>query len=777
MSEKRFDHTATFLGDRDGSVLIAGGEQDTSVLTGSEIYDSSQQQFVRTGSLKRPRKNHTATLLNDGRVLVTGGDDKLTVTSSAEAFDPRSGGFKSVGGMIVPRAYHTATRLENGNVLIVGGSARIDSCGVPDSPLDSVEIFLPSRHKDGFRVGFFTAQEGRAAHTAILIKHGRKVLITGGIDIDGKAEATAELYDTRTGLFTFTSTMMGSPRYGHTATLLTDGSVLITGGYAQISSGAVGCDQSSQPPLSSAEIYSPKTDTFSPTRGLMIEARAFHTATRLANGQVLIVGGNTAGTLSDRDQDRTAEIYDPGSGTFGRRRPSPTQDAHTFQTATLLNGVEVLIEGGTVCCAIPPAAKTPLHGANQAELFDPRDASLSGTGSEPNQLDRIFHTATLLQNGQQILIVGGEDATIEVSRTAEVYNSRVRGFSPAGNLNQARALHTATLIKCAAPGCPNGLVLVAGGIGAGSNGSVIDLNSAELYDLGRSIFTKTGAMTTPRELASATALGDGRILIAGGEQQGPPAKVLDNAEIYDPIAGSFSCVGGVSETSQACNSTMTSARVLHSAVLLPDGTVLLAGGVDNSPRILETAELFDPKANDGMGAFTATLGTTPLRMHTARAAHTATGFTGGPLNGKVLIAGGSFDQSAELYDPGSGMFSCFGGTTGNPPVCNSVMQAVRFLHAATLLNDGMVLLTGGSFLNAREQLLPESSAEAFVPAGDASMGTFVPAAGMTARRALHTATLLDAKLVSTRLAGSVLITGGEGIDQTLESAELFTPTR
>jgi hypothetical protein len=210
-------------------------------------------------------------------------------------------------------------------------------------------------------------------------------------------------------------------------------------------------------------------------------------------------------------------------------------------------------------------------------------------------------------------------------------------------------------------------------------------------------------------------------------------------------------------------------------VLLPDGTVLLAGGVDNSPRILETAELFDPKANGGMGAFTATLGTTPLRMHTARAAHTATGFTEGPLNGKVLIAGGSFAQSAELYDPSSGMFSCVGGIAGNPPVCNSVMQAVRFLHTATLLNDGMVLLTVGSFLNAREQLLSESSAEVFVPTGDASMGSFVPAPGMTARRALHTATLLDAKVVSSRLAGHVLIAGGEAIDQTLLSAELFTP--
>lgn len=98
------------------------------------------------------------------------------------------------------------------------------------------------------------------------------------------------------------------------------------------------------------------------------------------------------------------------------------------------------------------------------------------------------------------------------------------------------------------------------------------------------------------------------------------------------------------------------------------------------------------------------------------------------------------------------------------------MKDVRFLHTATLLDDGMVLLTGGSLLTARGEFFPESSAELFDPASGSS-GHFLAAADMLQARVLHSATLL----VSGPHAGEVLIVGGQQIDRTLKSAELFQP--
>ena len=331
--------------------------------------------------------------------------------------------------------------------------------------------------------------------------------------------------------------------------------------------------------------------------------------------------------------------------------------ARYAHTATLLPSGSVLIAGGSYY--VSSAASDEILAS--AELFDPAAGTFAATGSHMSYA-RENHTATLLPSGQ-VLIAGGFSyygVHIEIAGSAELYDPAAGTFTPAGifgSMTTARASHTATLL-------PNGMVLIAGGEDFNSYGQTTSLASAELYDPVAVTFTATGNMTTSRAAHTATLLGNGKVLIAGGYESG---NILASAELYDPSTGTFTATG-----------SMTAARLGHTATLLQSGKVLIAGGNDDN-NYLASAELYDPV----VVTFTAA-----GNMTTSRAAHTATLLP----SGMVLVAGGDGGNgenpvaSSELYDPTARTFSVTGNLTAT---------VARAAHTATLLGNGKVLIAGG----------------------------------------------------------------------------------
>jgi hypothetical protein len=284
MSTGRDSPTATLL--TSGLVLVAGGENATGYQASAQLYNSSTGTFSSTGNLVTGREGHTATLLSNGEVLITGGYGTAGELASAELYNPSTGTFSATGSMTYSRMGHSATLLNNGMVLITGGYG---SAGY----LSTAELFNPS-------TGKFTVTGNMNSihycHTATLLNSGL-VLVAGGFDPSGFV-ATAELYNSSTGTFTLTSSL-NTARDFHTATLLSSGEVLIAAGEVAANN-SDGWDQTA-----TAELYNPTAGTFSYTASLNT-ARELHTATILQNGLVLLTGGQYD---LNGDATATAELY------------------------------------------------------------------------------------------------------------------------------------------------------------------------------------------------------------------------------------------------------------------------------------------------------------------------------------------------------------------------------------------------------------------------------------------------------------------------------------
>jgi hypothetical protein len=211
----------------DGRVLVAGGSYNDSVeheLASAEVFNPATGAFTPVGDMGVPRVRAFAAPLPDGRVLVAGGNDGATRLASAEAFNPATNGFTPVGDMETDRARAAAAPLLDGRVLIVGGTN--------GAPLSSAAVFDPVSNSFS-AAGLGAMSTARQAPAAAPLPDGR-VLIAGGVYAEGVGgyQASAEVFDPASNSFSSAGIgAMGSARTGAVAAPLSDGRVLVTGGY------------------------------------------------------------------------------------------------------------------------------------------------------------------------------------------------------------------------------------------------------------------------------------------------------------------------------------------------------------------------------------------------------------------------------------------------------------------------------------------------------------------------------------------------------------------
>ncbi len=689
MRVSRVGHTATRLktaaaGEQDDVIVIGGIDLNSptpwSPLAGeTERFDLDFEHFDPGPTLATPRWNHAAALLPGGLVLVTGGQvagvtnwwgynyfSPADASDSAVVYNAATNTTGSPTTMVDPRYYQTATTLYDGRVLVTGGMTgevlvtvnitnESPSKTALTLPWDTLASASPAVRKYDLVEATSGAAQGEVAVITDYILSDPldattedTLTVTGFITelnsgdgiriIRGRGTRTAELYNS-TGMATAAAGSMGYTRYGHTATLLDDGTVLVVGGTNDEDAETIGDLL--------PEIYHPVDDDFRPTftgdAAEMASNRFFHTATKLKDGKVLIAGGIEQGNAIFKSSGlegtilSSVDLYDPATKTIARVGAMTTP--RFLHSATLLDDGRVLITGGVIAItddggsvigetadlydpdtqSFTSVLTNDFRGHNRSvTLSDGRGLVMGGgsfTADVASDLAEVFipaadrfeatahgiagertygGVATVIPDGR-ILLTGGQTDTRmgpdrlvagPVLASAEVFTmSSISSSLTAGDMTVPRRFHTATRLvdpTADTKAAWHGQILVAGG--ENEDGAVA---ACDLFDPSTTLFTATAPLKTARYDHTATWLPDGRILVTGGGATGSP---LASGELYNPTSGTWS---------DAAN-TMSKGRTQHQAVLIPAngavpvalaGTVLIMGGNDIDD---DTAEYFDP---------------------------------------------------------------------------------------------------------------------------------------------------------------------------------------
>lgn len=309
-------------------------------------------------------------------------------------------------------------------------------------------------------------------------------------------------------------------------------------------------------PLSSAELFSPTTQTFSSTGSLLVPVFDASAIT-LPDGDVLIIGGVT-GTVPYQSGTTVNELYNPSSGTFSLTG-ALTQAVQGANVSLLPNGSALIAGGDISTSVVTPTA------SSVSEVFNPTFGAVTSTGSLP--VPEAFGSSVSLGNGE-VLLAGGYSAGGAIG-IAEFYSPSTGVWSTTGPLVSPAYNATATLLY-------NGQVLFEGG--EDSNGNALD--GAELYTPNLGTWTATvNAPEVGRNNATATLLANAQVLIAGGESSGMAISGADSAELYSPSTQTFAATGDL--ITPCFDAT---------AVNLVGGYVLLVGGSSSNNIAVPNAE-------------------------------------------------------------------------------------------------------------------------------------------------------------------------------------------
>ena len=840
MNSARYFDTANLLNN--GLVLMAGGYGTAGVLGTAELYNSATGTFALTGNLVTARYVHIGTTLNNGEVLIAGGlDTNTNILASAELYNPTTGSFASTGSLIVA-SEPTATLLQNGMVLVLDGWS---NAGNVDTLYNSAELYNPIT---GTFASTGSLNVARYLPTVTPLFTG-EVLVAAGGTLGTTVLSSAELYQltavspliasaspasgavgtsvtitgtnfgTTQGVSTVTfNGVTATPTSWNATTIVvpvpsgaTSGGIVVTVGGVPSNSVffAITIAAGSAPKISSisptsGQIGTPITVTgtnFGSTQGTSLitfngivgTPTSWNATTIVApvpngastgnllvavlgvssNGKVVSVTGNppNVGSVTPNSGATGSAVTIAGTNFGATRGTSTVKFNGTAATPTSWSATNIVVavpSGATAGNIIVTVSGVASNGVNFTVVPAPSITSLSlssgaagtqvtitGTNFGATQGTNFGSTSGVTFNGTVASVVswsatsvvvlvpvGATTGNVLVTVSGVASNGKpftvlaaptitsvtpsfgwpgTSTFAFTGSLHTARAGHTATLLN-------NGLVLIAGGINGGTY-----LSSAELYNPTTGVFTVTGSLNTARSQHTATLLNNGMVLIAGGYYSPGLTTGLSSAELYNPTTGTFTAI-----------SNMTTGRVGHTATLLNNGLVLIAGGGSSSPQI--SAELYNPTA----GTFTAT-----GNMVTGRAFHTASLLTSGIYSGMVLIAGGSGTagvlSSAELYNPTAGTFTATGS-----------MLTARTEHTATLVDygnyAGTVMMAGGS----------DGSGNSIRTFEFFNNGEFEGGLNLNTARVGHTATALNNTWI--------LVAGGFADDTVLSSAELYDPT-
>lgn len=531
----------------------------------------------------------------------------------------------------------------------------------------------------------------RSLHTATLLTNG-KVLIVGGRDAV-RSLASAELYDPQTGTFSAVAPM-GTRREAHTATLLRSGRVLVTGGIDSYPN---------QIRTKSAELYDPQTNAWTTIATTMAVTRQLHAAVLLPSGKVLITGGHTQMPVGFGGS-ATADLYDPETQTI---QPTVSMGTGRFaHTATVLRSGEVVVAGGW------GPAGLPAGGVTSVERYDP--ITESWTDLPALSTRRTEHSATLLADGR-LLMMGGSPDPGPVEPVGEVYDPATNAWTSTGSTVVPRYRHGAALL-------PSNHVVIAGG----DEWYPAIPDVALRFDPVSLVWAPLGApLITHHQYGTLTMLPSGKLLLAGG---------------FDPSAGTGGTTNATCEVLSVTDGRWTyggSFTVMQqgsSTQVLPSGRVLLAG----TDQAFRSAEVYDPATNQSSATGPMTIPRPAPALALLR-------------SGKVLAAGGpqQTGPSAEIFEPDTMTWRA----TQGPAL-------LRVACRLTVLANGHVLLTGGT----NPVTLSQNQAEIFDP----DLEVWRPTAPMIRRREGHVAVLLA--------DGKVLVAGGNNSSCCTEaSAEIYDP--